>query len=85
MARTISAVRAARSSNEMPRASNSSWSQPIPMPKMARPFDSTSSVASDSATSTGSRWASSVTPVESFSVDVRAATAASSSSGADTM
>ncbi len=38
MARTISAVRAARSLNGMPSAWNSSSSQPTPMPRMSRPL-----------------------------------------------
>ena len=49
-ARTHSLVRAARSSNGMPSAANSSASQPTPIPRMARPPESTSSVAASLAT-----------------------------------
>ena len=50
LARTASRVRAARSANGTPSASNSSSSQPIPMPRIARPPERTSSVATSFAT-----------------------------------
>src|SRR5207247_1122719 len=42
--------RAERSADGMPRASNASLSQPIPMPRIARPPERTSSVATSFAT-----------------------------------
>ena len=50
IASTDSRVRAARSSNGTPSASNSSRSHPTPMPRIARPPERTSSVATSFAT-----------------------------------
>ena len=55
-AATCSSVRAARSANGTPMAANSSASQPMPIPRIIRPPDRWSSVASSLARTTGLRW-----------------------------
>ena len=61
-----------------PIASNSSFIQPAPMPRVTRPPDSTSIVASCLAASTAGRCGMTMTEVTSRSLLVRAATNASS-------
>ena len=64
--RIASRVRAARSANGMPTASNSSASQPTPTPNRKRPLDSTSSEAAALATATALRSGRTKTPVPSL-------------------
>ena len=76
-----SSVRAPRSENGTPTASASSRSQPTPTPRITRPPDSTSVVATRFASCTG-LWSGSTTiPVPSRSRSVWAATNVNSSSG----
>ncbi len=67
-------MRAARSPIGTARAANSGSSQPTPTPRMARPPLSTSSVATDLASTTGLRNGSTTTDVPSRTRWVRAAT-----------
>ena len=76
-----SSVRGPRSSNGMPRMSNSSFSQPTPTPRRTLPLDSASSVATSFASVTGFRCGRIRIPVPSRTVVVRAATQASHTSG----
>ena len=70
-ARMYSSLTVPRSSYAgAPIASNSSRIQPTPQPTMRRPLESTSSVASVFAVSTGGRCGSTRTDVSSFTVDV---------------
>jgi hypothetical protein len=72
-----SSVRAARSAKSNPRKRNSSSSQPMPTPRITRPPDSLSSVATSLAVTSGLRWGRIRMPVARLTVVVRAATKAS--------
>ncbi len=71
---TASSVRAPRSAKGTPMASNSSFSQPTPIPSSRRPPESWSSVAVSLASTTGLRWGRTRMPVASRMALVAAAT-----------
>ena len=74
IAATYSSVRLPRSWNGTPMASNSSFSQPTPMPSSMRPAERWSSVASSFANTTGLRCGRMRIPVARLMRDVAAAT-----------
>ena len=76
-----SSVRAPRRAQGTPRASNSSRSQPTPIPSSTRPPDMESTVATSLAKTRGWRSASSEMPVASRISEVAAATCPSQASG----
>ena len=81
MIRIASSDQAPRSANGAPRSSISSRIQPTPAPRMTRPPERWSSVASALAASTGWRWGRTSTVVPSFARSVTPATMASAVSG----
>ena len=81
IAATYSSVRAPRRSHGIPRASNSSRSQPTPMPRSTRPPVRASMVPSCLARTTGLRSGRMRIPVARRMVDVWAPTQVSQVSG----
>ena len=77
-AASVSRPRAAKSA---PIAANSSGIQPVPTPRMTRPFDSASMLATSLATTSGCRYGRTVTPKPSRTRSVRPATAARTAKG----
>ena len=76
-----SSVRLARSANGTPMTSNSSSSQPTPTPRIMRPFDRTSRVATSFATTAGARCGRIRMPVARRTLVLWAATNDSHTSG----